>query len=179
MNFLAKMLLVCTSLSPVLWVIGVQQFEQGASWLCWSLWILVGLLLVGICGALLKYMARKATPHQFYIGEFERRDQEMLTYLFIYLLPFLRSANPAFASGWLTSGFVLAIIILAIAQTGAFHFNPVMRLFLHYRFYSVRSSNGVSYLLISKRDLRRPGQEISTVSLSQNVRLHIGDTHDR
>ena len=83
MNFLAKMLLVRTSLSPVLWIMGVQQ--QGVSWLCWVPWILIGLLLVVICGALLKYMSRKATPHQFYIGEFERRDQEMLTYLFIYL----------------------------------------------------------------------------------------------
>lgn len=177
MNFLAKMLLVCTSLSPVLWVMGVQQYEQGVAWLCWVPWILVGALLVVICGALLKCMSKKATPHQFYIGEFERRDQEMLTYLFIYLLPFLRSVSPTFSSGWLTSGLVLAIIIIAIAQTGAFHFNPAMRLFLGYRFYSVRSSHGVSYLLISKRDLSRPGQEIQTVSLSQGVRLHIGDTN--
>lgn len=62
MNFLAKMLLVCTSLSPVLWVMGVQQYEQGVYWLCWVPWILVGVLLVVICGTLLKYMSRKATP---------------------------------------------------------------------------------------------------------------------
>ena len=177
MSFIARMLLVSTSLSPLFLVVGVQQFEQGASWIGWSSWILVAILLVGMCGGLLKYMSRKSQHHLFLIEGFERRDQETLTYLFIYLLPFIRSAGPSLSSGWLTSSFVLAVIILAIALTGAFHFNPVMRLVFGYRFYSVRSSHGVSYLLISKRDLLRSGQEIQTVSLMQDVRLHIGDTN--
>ena len=94
MSFIARMLLVSTSLSPLFLVVGVQQFEHGASWIGWSSWILVAILLVGMCGGLLKYMSRKSQHHLFLIEGFERRDQEMLTYLFIYLLPFIRSAGP-------------------------------------------------------------------------------------
>ena len=177
MSFFARILLVCTSLSPMFLVVGVQQFEQKASWICWGSWILVAVLLICMCGGLLRYMSRRAQRHLFLIEGFERRDQEMLTYLFIYLLPFIRSSGLSLSSGWLTTSFVLAVIVLALALTGAFHFNPVMRLVLRYRFYSVRSNNGVSYLLISRQDLLRPGQEIQTVSLTQDVRLHIGDVN--
>ena len=70
---------------------------------------------------------------------------------------------------------MLAIIIIAVAYADAFHFNPVMRLLFGYRFYSVRNREGVSNLLISKRDLRRPGEKVQTVRLAWNVYLHIGE----
>ena len=79
----------------------------------------------------------------------------MLTFLFIYLLPFVRGAT--FASEWITSVFILAIITAAIANVGAFHFNPVMHLLFCYRFYAVKNRHGVSCLLISKLKLTRPG----------------------
>ena len=103
-----------------------------------------------------------------YIQEFERKDQEVLTFLFIYLLPFIRSGGSTFASEPITSGYVLIIIIIALVHARAFHFNPVMRLLFRYRFYAVKDQHGMSNLLISKKDLRRPRVEIQTVALSQN-----------
>ena len=44
-------------------------------------------------------------------------------------------------SEWITSIFILLIIIIAIAQADAFHFNPVMRLLLGYRFYAAKKSS--------------------------------------
>ena len=178
LNFVAKGLLVATSLSPVLGVVAVSQFELGESWRSWAWWLVVviALLLPGLCWILLMHAKQNAQRHLFYIRDFERKDQEMLVFLFIYLLPFIRSANPTFASEWLTSVYVLAIIIVAIAYADAFHFNPVMRLLFGYRFYSARNREGVSNLLISKRDLRRPGEEVQTVRLAWNVYLYIGDS---
>ena len=102
---------------------------------------MVAFILVVLCWALLKYAAKKAQKHLFYIKEFERKDQEVLTFLFIYLLPFVLSGNSTFASEWLTSIYILIIIIIAIAQVDAFHFNPVMRLLLGYRFYAAKKSS--------------------------------------
>lgn len=172
----AKCLLVATSLSPVLGAVAVSEFERGASWLTWVWWLAAAFLLVVLCWLLLQYAAKNGQKHLFHIREFERKDQEMLVFLFIYLLPFIRSANPTFASEWLTSAYVLSIIILAIAHAGAFHFNPLMRLVFQYRFYAVRNCDGVSNLLISKKDLRRVGEEVQTVRLAWNVYLHIGDS---
>lgn len=176
LNIFAKCLLVSTSLSPVLGAMAINQFECGKPWTTWIWWLGVALLLVVICWALLKYAAKEAQKHLFYIKEFERKDQEILTFLFIYLLPFIRSGNSTFASEWLTSIFILIVIIIAIAQTDAFHFNPVMRLLFGYRFYAAKNRHGVSNLLISKKDLRRPEKEVQTVRLSWNIYLYIGES---
>lgn len=175
LNIFAKCLLVSTSLSPVLGAVAVNQLERGKPWTTWIWWLVGALLLVLMCDALLRYAKKHAQKHLFYIGEFERKDQEMLTYLFIYLLPFIRSENSTFANEWLTSVYILAIIILAIAYADAFHFNPVMRLLFSYRFYAVRDRDGVSHLLISKTDFQRPDKEVQTVGLAWNVYLHIGE----
>ena len=176
MNLFAKCLLVSTSLSPVLGAMALYQFERGEPWTSWICWLVVAVLLMIICWLLLRYMAQNGQKQSFEIREFERKDQELLAFLFIYLLPFVRSENATFASQWLTSVYILTIIILAIAHAGAFHFNPVMRLF-GYRFYAVKNRHGMSNLLISKKDLRRHGEELRTVQLARDVFLH-ADTED-
>ena len=178
LNNRAKFLLVATSLSPVLGAVAVSQFEFSESWRSWAWWLVVmgTLLLPCLCWALLMYAKKNAPKQLFYIKEFERKDQEMLVFLFIYLLPFIRSENTTFATEWLTSVYVLTIIIIAIAYADAFHFNPVMRLLFGYRFYAAKDRDGISNLLISKRDLRRPGEEVQTVRLAWNVYLYIGDS---
>lgn len=173
LSFIAKCLLVSTSLSPVLGAMAVSQYERGEPWTSWTGWLAVAFPLVALCWTLLKYAAKKAQKYTLYIQAFERKDQEMLTFLFIYLLPFVRPGGATFASEWITSVYILAIIIPAIVHAGAFHFNPVMRLF-GYRFYAVKNKHGVSNLLISKKNLRQPGKEVQTVKLDWNVYLHIG-----
>ena len=179
LNIRAKFVLVATSLSPVLGAVAVSQFELRESWKSWEWWLVAmgALVLPVLCWALLMYAKKNAPKQLFYIREFERKDQEMLVFLFIYLLPFIRSANPTFASEWLTSVYVLSIIIIAVAYADAFHFNPVMRMLFGYRFYAAKDGAGISNLLISKRDLRRPGEEVQTVRLAWNVYLYIGDSH--
>ena len=176
LSFLAKCLLVSTSLSPVLGAMAISQFERGEPWTRWAKWFLAALILVALCWALLKYAAKKAQKHLFYIKEFESKDHEILTFLFIYLLPFVRSGNSTFASEWLTSIYILIIIVVAIAQAGALHFNPVMRLLFGYRFYAAKNRHGVSNLLISKEELRRPENEVQTVIVAWNIYLHIGES---
>lgn len=175
LSIITKCLLVSTSLSPVLGTMAVNQYERGEPWTSWTCWLAIAFLLVALCWALLKCAAKKAQKHTLFIQAFERKDQEVLTFLFIYLLPFLRPGGSTFASECITTVYILVIIILAIAHAGAFHFNPVMRLF-GYRFYAVKTKHGVSNLLISREDLRRPGQEVQTVSLDWNVYLQVGDS---
>ena len=173
-NLFAKSLLASTSLSPVLFALAITSIEHNEPWTCWIWLVLVAVVLVVICWALLRYQARNGQKETISIREFERKDQEMLVFLFIYLLPFLRSVDPVFSPQWLTGGYILIVIILAIADTGAFHFNPVMRL-LRFRFYSVRTQDGLSSLLISRKELRRVS-EIETVGLGRNIYIYTGDS---
>ena len=79
-----------------------------------------------------------------------------------------------FARGWFTNIYVILIVTLAFVDVGAFQFNPMMRL-IGYRFYIVKDKEGVSYLLISKEILRKPGIEIPVVSISHDIYLHMED----
>lgn len=177
LNFFAKCLLVLTSLSPVLVANAINQFERGEPWISYIWWLIVALVLVLFCWGLLRYAANKAEKYEFHIKEIERNDQELLAFLLVYLLPFVTSENLSFASQILTSVYVFSIIVIAIAYAGAFHFNPVMRMF-GYRFYAVKNHYGVSTLLISKTDLRRPDTKLLTVRLAWDVHLHVGDSDD-
>ena len=170
LNILAKCLLALTSLSPVLLTSAVNQLERGESWTIAGWPILAAILLAVFCKLLLRYAKDNAQKYKLHIKEFESKDQEMLTFLFIYLLPFVRGST--FATEWLTSIMILAIIIIAIAIVGAFHFNPLMRLLFCYRFYAIKDRHGVSCLLIGKIDLRRPCRDIATVRLADRIYLH-------
>lgn len=173
MNLFAKCLLVSTSLSPAFFVMGVNQFER-CNWLLGTIWIVLTVVLISVCLGLLKYVAKNGSKSPLYIKEFESKDQEILTYLFIYLLPFIQSDNPTFASMWITGVVSLIILILFIAHVGAFHVNPVMRLF-RYRFYAIKNDHGVPNLLISNRAIVRPDKRLQAVKLARNVYLYTED----
>lgn len=176
LNLLAKFLLVATSLSPVLGAIAVNQISRAEGWRVWVPWLIVALVLVLLCWGLLKYSAKKIQKEIFHIREFERSDQEVLAFLFAYLLPFVTASNLSFTGDWLTGAYILGIIFLVIAHAGAFHFNPVMGL-LGFHFYAVKDGQGVSHLLISRKTIRRPGKDVETVRLAQNILLYTGDGH--
>ncbi len=173
LNKFAKLLLVATSLSPVLGAVAVNQYALDKPPGEWLPWLVAGLLLVAICWLLLRYAAKNGQKHKFKIGQFENNDKEVLSFLLAYLLPFISSENMAFEGRWMTGAYILAIIFLVVAHSGALHFNPVMGL-LGYHFYGVKNGDGVSQLLISKYELRRTGIEVDTVRLGYNIYLHVG-----
>lgn len=175
LNTFARFLLVSTSLAPILGAVAVNQFARDEPWTRWGWWLIAALVLVGLCWVMLHYAAGNAQKHSFRITEFERNDQEVLAFLLAYLLPFVSAENMSFSGEWLTGTYILGIIFLVIAHAGALHFNPVMGL-LGYHFYAVRNSDGVSQLLISKTELRRPGGDVQTVRLAHHIYLHTGGT---
>lgn len=177
LNFAAKILLVSTSLSPVLGAVILSEIERGEDWTSWIWWVVVALVMVFLCWFLLKYSAIKGQEIALSIKRFESKDQETLTFLFIYLLPFIQSEHSIIANGWFTSFYVIAILVVAIVYADAYHFNPLMRYLFGYRFYGVKDHTGISNLLISKLDLRRSEMEVNTVRIAQNVHLHIGDNN--
>ncbi|ROO29758.1 hypothetical protein SAOR_02800 [Salinisphaera orenii MK-B5] len=123
---------------------------------------------------MLRYAAENIQKQRYCIQAFERNDREMLAFLLAYLLPFVSADNMTFNGQWLTGAYVLGVIFLVVSHAGAFHFNPVMGL-LRYHFYAVRNQDGVTHLLISRAELRRPNTEIETVRLAHNIYFHTGD----
>lgn len=174
LNRFAKFLLVATSLSPILGAVAVNQYSLGKPISSWLPWLVVALLLVLICWGLLQYSARSAQKQTVRIAEFESKDKEVLSFLLAYLLPFLSAKNMAFEGQWIMGAYIMAVIFLVIVHAGIFHFNPVMGL-LGYHFYGVKNSEGMTLLVISRAELRRPGTDVETVRLAHNIYLNTGD----
>ena len=169
LNWFAKALLVATALSPMLGAVGINQVAHGRPMTDWGSWLISAIGLALICWSLLAYVTKHGEKHTFQIKSFEDKDQEVLAFLLTYLLPFLATDKLEFKGEWMTGAYIMAIIIMTIVHAGAFHFNPVMGLIYH--FYSVKDDNGVSTLLISRKPLRKVGDEIETVRLAHNIYL--------
>lgn len=176
LNSFAKLLLVTSSLSPVLGAVAVNQYTLGKPAAVWLPWIMVGLLLMLICLGLLLYSARAAQKHTLTIGKFEGNDKEALAFLLAYLLPFLSAKDMLAEIHWLTAGYVFVVILLVFTHARAFHFNPVMGL-LGYHFFSLQEADGASVLLISRSPLRGIGTKVVTVRLAHDIYLQIGEKH--
>jgi len=174
LNWFAKLLLVATSLAPILGAVAVNQLSLGKPWWAWGSWLGAGVLLTFICWGLLRTAADRAQRQTITVKEFESNDKEVLAFLLAYLLPFISADNMAFEGEWLTGAYILLIIFLVVAHAGAFHFNPVMGL-LGYHFYGVKTEDGGSQLLISKKPITRPPVDIETVRLSHNIYLATED----
>lgn len=175
LNWFAKVLLVSTSLSPILGAVAVNQYTLGKPLFVWLPWLLAALLLVFICWGLLHYAARAAQKHTLKITQFDDKDKEVLAFLLAYLLPFAAAKDMLADVHWLTGAYVFAIMLLLFTHARAFHFNPIMGL-LGYHFYSLKDGDGFSMLLISRCELRRAGSEVHTVRLAHDIYLQIGGT---
>lgn len=175
LNRFSHLLLVLTSLSPILGAVAVNQYSLGRPLRDWLPWLATAFLLVIICWGLLQYAARAAQKYTIQIGEFEDKDKEVLAYLLAYLLPLAAVKDSLADVHWLTDIYVFLVILLVFAHARAFHFNPVMGL-LKYHFYSVKESHGATVLLISRAPLRRLGTEIRAVQLAYDIYLHIGES---
>lgn len=173
LNRFAKLLLVATSLCPILGAVAIKQWSLGKPMWSWLPWLGVAILLVIICWGLLRYAANNAQKQVFTIGQFENKDRETLTYLVTYLLPMLSSKSIDFDGDWVNGAYILGVIYLVMVHAGFYHFNPVMGL-MGYHFYEVRNSDGISQLLISRAEFYRPGKEVQAVRLAHNIYLHTG-----
>lgn len=143
LNHFAKMLLVSTSLSPFLGAVAVNQIAQGEPWTRWTPWLVTAGGCVALCWLILKVVRHRAEREPLSVVEIESSDKEVLAFLLTYLLPFIAQEKLGFTGEWLTGAYIIAILFLAVAHGGAYHFNPVMGL-MGYHFYSVRTAKRVS-----------------------------------
>ena len=96
LNRFARLMLVATSLSPILGAVAVAQIAKGEPASSWCWWLIVAVLLVVVCWGLLRITAQRAQIETLKIVEFENNDKEVLAFLLTYLLPFISTEDFAF-----------------------------------------------------------------------------------
>lgn len=158
----AKALLVTTSFAPVLLTYAFVLFLEGAA--VWKIAILITITVVFslLCINILYASKRQLEQVSFPIQSIKTADGEVVGFLVAYLLPFASFASSKINTSVLV--FVMILFFLLIWSTNAYHINPLLSLF-GYNFYEVSTVQNITFLLITRRDLR------STKSIGYVVQL--------
>ena len=109
------------------------------------------------------YVKRHLEELKFSFSSVEVADRESLGLLVVYLVPLLRTSFSDLEYLVLVPA---VAIFLALALTGHnYHFNPLLRMF-QWNFYKVGTSEGVTYILITRRTLRNAVGRITVGQLT-------------
>ena len=172
MSPIYKFLLVLTSFAPLVGVIVINHIGYKTWWVVVPLFIMIS--LIWICWKTMKSVSTTGETFIIYIKEFERRDQGILTFMFIYILPLVRSSDSAFLSNWALTIIVFLIIAFVIVDVGAYNINPIMRA-CGYRVYEIKNRNGIKKLLITQKNLLEHNVEIQTRKISHDIYVEDGE----
>lgn len=168
-NWIARILLTSTALAPVgltyAWVAWVQG--EGKTGL---IILTTSTLMVVICVAVLGVAKKRLPASTFKASTVEAADHENTAFLLLYVMPlFTERFNTLEWQFWVPTLFIFAVI----TATGYnYHFNPMLGL-LGWHFYKVESAEGVTFILITKKQLRTAADTIKVGQLTEYMLLDL------
>lgn len=171
LSTIAKVLLTSTAIAPVgfsyawvAWFSGEKDFARLA--------LAASLFLVLVCIWMLRYAKKNLERISFTVSTVEAADRENMGFLLLYLLPLFTSTFSSL--NWMI--WVPTLVIFAvITSTGySYHFNPLLGV-MKWHFYKVGTPEGVTYVLITKKELRRASQPLVVAQLTEYIVIDIED----
>lgn len=172
---------VATSLAPVFFVLSIGELERYFSLkdtdieigLCsFVTYLIISIVLWIACWFMLWLICFKIT-RTIPIDNINKKENELLSFLFIFLLPLVRGGESLFGNQLVTTIVCFLIIILAIADIGAYHFNPIIRLW-GYRIYSIKVGDSDSILIAKSRRILKSMSDgrLKAVDIANGVYIH-------
>ena len=161
-----RILLALTSFAPTILAFAISYAMSECNSGIPSILVISFVVLLIACYFLIKYASdERKKLHTIQIKEFSRGDQGIVVFMFVWVIPFLRSS---FITDWATCVYVFVVVLLCIVDAGAYNFNPIVRLF-GYRFYTVKDHNNVQSLLIIRDKLTAPNVNVDVNKISDDV----------
>jgi hypothetical protein len=170
----AKVLLVLTAFAPMLLTIAFVEWRRGEfiPWGATSL--IVAALLSAVCYLVLIAAARQLEVVQCHVDSIRTADAEIVGYVLSYLVPLANLSNAPPDAVVLI--FVACFFLFIVYTSHSYHFNPLMSV-LGYHFYEITDSASVSYVLITRANLRAARSTARVVQLSEYILLDVDKPH--
>ncbi|MCF3948685.1 hypothetical protein [Acidiphilium iwatense] len=170
LNVLARLLLTSTALAPVgltyAWVAYFQHEHVTAAAICG-----ISLFLFFVCLFVLWRAKHELAASTFKAESIEAADHENTAFLLLYVMPLFTSQFDTLQWQFWVPTIVIFGIITATGYN--YHFNPMLGL-LGWHFYKVESSEGVTFILITKKHLRTAALELKVGQLTEYLLLDLG-----
>lgn len=171
----AKILLVTSAIAPIAlvyaWVAFSEKYYYHATGL-----VSLCVVLVLICLYLLRYAIKNLERFSFTPASVEAADRENVAFMLLYLSPLFTSQFGSINLNlWIPT---IGIFALMTATGYNYHFNPLLGL-LGWHFYKVSSAEGVTYVLVTKKQLRKASQIRNVGQLTDYILLDLEDHNAR
>lgn len=169
MSNFAKLLLVATSFAPVLLTLAFVDWRRGEPFWYPSCYLIAAAMLTVVCALVLREASRRLEVLRLPIESVKPADKEIVGFVLSYLLPLINTWNVARVDVWVL-WFVIAILFMIVWTSNAYHFNPLLGLG-GYHFYEVTTQNKISFILISRQDVRQASSIGEVVQLTEYMIL--------
>lgn len=134
---------------------------------------ILGTSTLGLIGMLIHLgLVRRLSPTQYTVEAFERRDEEAMSYIVTYLVPFLALPSEGVQKGVAFLIFLIVICVLYV-NSNMIHINPMLNL-AGYHLYEVSLTDGSTQALIARRRIRR-GSTIRAVRVGEDILMEKED----
>jgi len=171
LNWLAKLLLTSTSLAPILlvysWVLYSENNFCGAIWL-----VICAVALVLLMLSLLSYSKKHLERSTFKVTSIEAADREYITFILLYLSPLFTAEFGDLNWNILVPTIIIFIVVISTGY--GYHFNPLLGL-LGWHFYKVTTEEGVTYVLITRKELRTAKKCLTIGELTEYIVIELPD----
>lgn len=146
----AKISLAATSIAPVFLTLWFVEFSKKWVWYAGLFYLILALVLTIICLVLLEAAKKRLEKLKIQIVSVKSADNEMIGFVIAYLLPLINK-SALDVNIWVLI-FIISLLFWVVLTSNSYHFNPLIGLFNHH-FYEVTLSGGVSYVLITKKNI--------------------------
>jgi hypothetical protein len=168
----AKLLIVSTSFAPVIATYAFIEWLNNSFSLQFLALVSVVVLLVVICWMVLRAASSQLERFEFEVASVKSADHEIVGFVLAYLFPLISlTDNPVFGPVLI---FVMAIFFIVVWTTNSYHVNPLLGI-IGYHFYDVTADSNVSFLLLTRKNLRRSKTKLEVVQLTNYIVLDIND----
>jgi hypothetical protein len=174
-NRIAKFMLIISAIAPIGFVYGWVAFTEQYYWKA-GIIVLVSMTLVAACLVLLTAAKKNLERFPFEPCTIEAADRENIAFMLLYLSPLFTSQFGAIN----LNVFIPTLLIFAMmTSTGYnYHVNPLLGL-LGWHFYKVSSKEHVTYVLVTKKQLRNATQIENVGQLTEYILIDLGENYAR
>lgn len=160
----SRVLLFLSAYSPLFIIFTIQNSHQYGYWA----FIPVG---VGLVATLWLWLflrwIRGTAPRTIEVQAVQRKDSEVMAYMFTYIFPFLGLKFDEIANAASLGIFFLVLMVLHVSANMV-HINPVLNL-IGYHVYEISGESEATYTLISRRSRLTRGTHLDAVMIGDDL----------
>lgn len=164
-KFFRKLILSITSLSPVALTFWFRDFSKNFNFSEGLLYLLIFFIIIIISFLMIFLAKSKLEIINVKINSVQNSDNEVISYIFAYILPLI-------GFDLKITFFILLLYLFIVFTTNIYHFNPIIGLF-GYHYYTISFENGTTFVLISKKTLMNSKEINSVVQLDDYTLLEV------